>query len=60
MRCYVTGKPCTCDLDDIAVHACIYDGPDRGPSVDKDIQDPFRAGEVGLDDHLFYLNGIAA
>lgn len=59
MRCYVDNKPCACELDDIAAHACRKD-VDRGPQVDEDIPDPFRAGEAGLDDHLFYLNGMAA
>lgn len=61
MRCYVDNKPCTCELDDIAAHACVKDtASDRGPHVSEDIPDPFRAGEIGLDDHLFYLNGMAA
>ena len=56
MRCYVTHKPCTCDLDDVCANGCYHD--EKIDLSDPELPDPFRAGEISSDHHLFYLNGI--
>lgn len=57
MRCYVDSIPCSCELDDVATNGCRKDSA-RGPEDNLDDFDPFRAGEVSEDTHLFYLNGL--
>lgn len=52
MRCYVDNVPCSCEMDTIAEQGCEKDTP-------VEPVDPFRAGELGLDDHLVYLNGLS-
>lgn len=58
MRCYATGRPCSCDLEQVAENGCDHDTA-RGPEAVEDEIDPFRAGELGLDDNLVYLNGLS-
>lgn len=58
MRCYADNRPCTCELDTVAAEGCSRDLA-RGPFVVEDTIDPFRAGELGLDDDLVYLNGLS-
>jgi len=50
MKCYVTGRVCTCLLDEVAENGCNHD---QAP----DLLDPFRQGERADDEHLHYLNG---